>query len=328
MKDGAVVYIGVDVSKASLRFDAGSFFTGDVKNTPAAIRRALASLAKKLPAGSRPHVCFESTGRYGRDLSAACFAAGVPASTLNPCRVRQYAQSMSVSAKTDPVDARMIRRYAEHRRPPADEPVPEGQAEARELAVMRALLMKQITAMHGSIEGARAAMVKKIAREQVKALQKKIAVIDKRLRELRKSDARTSGIYDELVKIKGVGEKTATQVCALAPELGTLGRRRAASLAGLAPHPQDSGTIHAPRRISGGRFNLRRTLYMAALAASRYEGEVLGDFYKRMVAAGKPKKVALVCVMRKLFAYMDKVAAQWLRAHAAAGSGQPAPAKA
>ena len=128
MNDVAVVYVGVDVSKDSLRFDAGDFFTGDVKNKPAAIRSALKRLAGKLPAGSVPHVCYESTGRYGWDLAAACAAAGIPSSILNPCKVRQYTQAMSVSAKTDPVDAWMIRLFAEHRKPPADEPVTAAQA--------------------------------------------------------------------------------------------------------------------------------------------------------------------------------------------------------
>ena len=319
MKDGAVVYIGVDVSKASLRFDAGSFFTGDVKNTPAAIRRALASLAKKLPAGSSPHVCLESTGRYGRNLSGACAAAGIPASTLNPYKVRMYARSMSVAAKTDPVDARMIRLFAEHRKPLPDAPLPEGRAEVRELAALRALLMKQMTALLGFLEGSCASSVRKTARAQVRALGRKIAGVEGRLRMLKDSDAHTAGICAELVKIDGVGELTAMLVCALVPELGTLGRRRSASLAGLAPHPEDSGTIRAPRHIRGGRFNVRRSLYMSALSAAHCNG-VLSPVYKRLVDAGKPKKAALVCVMRKLFAHMDSVASRWLRAQAAAGS--------
>jgi transposase len=328
MNDVAVVYVGVDVSKDSLRFDAGDFFTGDVKNKPAAIRSALKRLAGKLPAGSVPHVCYESTGRYGWDLAAACAAAGIPSSILNPCKVRQYARAMSVSAKTDPVDARMIRLFAEHRKPPADEPVTAAQAEMRELAGLRSLLMKQLVAMIGAIESARTPTTKRIARENAKSLKRRIVRVDKRLRELREEDARMSGIHAKLIEIKGVGETTATQICAIVPELGTLGRRRAASLAGLAPHPKDSGTLHAPRHISGGRPAIRGALFMAALTASRYEDEVLGGIYKRMVDAGKPKKVALTCIMRKLFVRMDNLAAQWLRGQAGAESGPPAPATA
>ena len=324
MNNGTVVYIGVDVSKASLRFDAGSFFTGDVKNRPPAVRRALAALAGKLPAGSSPHVCFESTGRYGRNLSAACGAAGIPASTLNPYKVRMYARSMSVAAKTDPVDARMIRLFAEHRRPRPDASPREGGEESRELAGLRALLGKQLTALLGFLEGAGAASVRKTARAQVKALGRRIAAVDARLGELRDADEDTAGVCAELVKISGVGELTAMLVCALVPELGTLGRRRSASLAGLAPHPDDSGTIRAPRHICGGRFNVRRVLYMASLSAAHFNAD-LKPVYERLVGAGKPKKVALVCVMRKLFAHMDNVAARWLRERADAGR-QPAPA--
>jgi len=324
MKNGGVVYIGVDVSKVWLRFDAGSYFTGDVKNAPASIRRALAALAAKLPAGSTLHVCFESTGRYGRNLSEACAAAGIPASTLNPYKVRMYARSMSVAAKTDPVDARMIRLFAEHRKPRPDAPLPEGRAEARELAALRALLMKQMTALLGFLECSCASSVRKTVQAQVRALERKIAGVEVRLRGLRDADTHTAGVCSELVKIDGVGELTAMLVCALVPELGKLGRRRSASLAGLAPHPEDSGTIRAPRHIRGGRFNVRRSLYMAALSASRCNG-VLSPVYKRLVGAGKPKKAALVCVMRKLFAHMDSVASRWLRTQAAAG-GQPVPA--
>ena len=326
MSGGTVVYVGVDVSKASLRFDAGSYFTGDVKNTPAAVRRALAALAGKLPEGCSPHVCFESTGRYARNLSGACRAAGVPASTLNPHKVRLYARSMSVAAKTDPVDARMIRLFAEHRRPRPDAPPREGGDESRELAGLRALLGKQLTALLGFLEGAGPARVRKIVRAQIRALRLRIAAVDARLRELRDADADTAGVCAELAKISGVGELTAMLVCTLAPELGTLGRRRAASLAGLAPHPDDSGTIRAPRHICGGRFNLRRVLYMAALSAAHFNPE-LKPVYGRLVGAGKPRKAALVCVMRKLFAHMDRVAARWRRERAAAGM-PPAPAQA
>lgn len=318
MNNDTVVYIGVDVSKASLRFDAGSFFAGDVKNTPAAVRRALAALAAKLPAGSSPHVCFESTGRYARNLSGACLAAGVPVSTLNPHKVRLYARSMSVAAKTDPVDARMIRLFAEHRRPRPDAPPREGGDESRELAGLRALLGKQLTALLGFLEGAGSACARKIVRAQVQALKVRIAAVDARLRELRDADTATAGICTELVRISGVGELTAMLVCALAPEIGTLGRRRSASLAGLAPHPDDSGTIRAPRHICGGRFNLRRVLYMAALSAAHFNPD-LKPVYERLVGAGKPRKAALVCVMRKLFAHMDRAAARWLRERAAAG---------
>lgn len=318
MNDGTVVYVGVDVSKASLRFDAGSFFTGDVKNTPAAVRRALAALAVKLPAGSSPHVCFESTGRYGRNLAGACFAAGVPVSTLNPHRVRLYARAMSVAAKTDPVDARMIRLFAEHRRPRPDAPPRGGGEESRELAGLRSLLGKQLTALLGFLEGAGSASARKTVRAQIRALRLRIAAVDARLCGLRDADVDTAGVCAELAKISGVGELTAMLVCALVPELGTLGRRRSASLAGLAPHPEDSGTIRAPRHIRGGRFNLRRVLYMAALSAARFNAE-LKPSYERLVGAGKPRKAALVCVMRKLFAHMDRVAARWRGERAAAG---------
>lgn len=270
MNSAPIVYVGVDVAKASLRFDAGDGCSKSVANQPAAIRRELARLQKRLPAGSVLQVCFESTGCYTRQLRDACRAAGIAFSTLNAFKVKQYARSMSISAKTDPIDARMIRLFSEHKRPKPDAPLTSGQEEMKELAGLRALYQKQAGMLKGAMESAGTACAKKSLKSALASLERQIGKLEARLKELRDADAKRAAICAELAKIDGVGDLTAMLMIALAPELGTLCRRRAASLAGLAPHPEDSGTIHAPRHITGGRFHVRRALYMAALSASQH----------------------------------------------------------
>lgn len=312
MNTAPIVYVGVDVAKASLRFDAGDGYSKNVENQPAAIKRELARLRKRVPAGSALQVCFEATGCYTRKLKHACVEAGVAASTLNAYKVKQYARAMSVSAKTDLIDARMIRLYSEHRKPGPDAPMTEGQEEMKELAGLRALYQKQEGMLRGALESAGAACAVKSVKASLASVERQISRLEARLEELRDADAKRAAVCAELTKIAGVGDLTALLVTSLVPELGTLSRRRSASLAGLAPHPEDSGTIHAPRHIKGGRFHVRRTLYMAALSASQFNA-VLKVVYERKIKEGKPFKVAIVCIMRKLFVHMDRVAAKVLK---------------
>jgi len=309
MNTAPIVYVGVDVAKASLRFDAGDGYSKGVANMPAAIRRELARLQKRIPAGSVLQVCFEATGCYTRKLRHACRAAGIAASTLNAFKVKQYARSMSISAKTDPIDARVIRLFSEHKKPNPDAPLTSGQEEMKELAGLRALYQKQASMLKGALESAGTVCAKKSIKSALASLERQIGKLEARLKELCNADAKRAAVCAGLAKIDGVGDLTAMLIIALVPELGTLCRRRAASLAGLAPHPEDSGTIHAPRHIKGGRFHVRRTLFMAALSASQYNA-VLKAVYAKKIREGKPFKVAIVCVMRKLFAHMDRVAAK------------------
>lgn len=160
------------------------------------------------------------------------------------------------------------------------------------------------------LECARDGTCREVLRREIRSLDVRIARLDKEIGDLVASDAELKALSEGLQDIQGVGEVTARLVVALVPELGTLGRRHAASLAGLAPHPRESGLWHGLRQTGGGRKGVRTALYMAALTGMRFNPELRRIHERLSKEAGKPFKVAMVAVMRKLFVRMDAVAAR------------------
>jgi transposase len=314
MKKLLCVYIGVDVSKELLTVNAGDYYRGDVPNSAVDIRRLIKELKRKIGRDNVPQVCFESTGPYGSALFEECARAEVPASVLNPAKVRHFAKAMSESAKTDPIDARVIRLYSE-----AKQPVPThapGKAERllRQLILAREALTKSVVQLSGTLESMTEPVARRFVAQSVEKLKERIKTVDKRVATALKEDARLDGLAGELSKIEGVGGLSAAKIIALVPELGTLGRRDSAALAGLAPFARDSGKFKGKTFVGGGRADVRRALFMPATVAIRYN-PVLKTVYERLRKAGKPYKVALTAVMRKLFQYMDRVAARWYAEH-------------
>ena len=317
--------MGIDVSKDSLSVDAGALFKGDVPNTPARIRGLIRKIGKKAGDGSVPHFCFESTGPYSESLFLECCGAGAAASVLNPAKVRHYAHAMSESAKTDPIDARVIRLFAEARSP---EPTPPPSAAAvtlRKLVLARDALTKSVVQLSGTLESAPGGDAGSVLRSSIAALRKKIKALDRLIAEALKGDERLAGLTGALTEIAGIGILSAAKVVALVPELGTLGRRRSAAIAGLAPFTRDSGRCKGKTFISGGRAEVRRALFMPATVAIKHNA-TLKAAYQSLRNAGKAYKVAITAIMRRLFAYMDAVAAKWLRETAAAASAAPSTA--
>jgi transposase len=320
MKQADVVHIGIDVAKDSLCISTGAHGAVTVPTTPAQIRKALRAAARE--AGGRPlHVCFEATGPYTRALAAECRAAGIAHSVLNPHLVRCFAKSMG-AAKTDPVDAEMIRRYAGEKRPaPAPEPR-EAQQRVRRLVTARDAVVKGARSLASVLETLGDTPEGRRIRLAVRHLERQAAALEAEVAGALEADAETAGLAAALSAVKGVGTLTAAAVIAHAPEVGTLGRRGAARLAGLAPVTQKSGPWVGRAKIEGGRKGLRDALYMPATSARRHNPGVR-RFYDRLRAAGKPQKVAQAAVMRKLFCHLDAVARAYY-----AGLGRTPPAQA
>lgn len=300
------VYIGVDVSKAALdvRVEGGRAFVLD--NAPKAIEKSLKRLVKENP-GKALHVCYESTGVYGDALREACWDAKVTVSVLNAKRLRDWARSYGVLAKTDKIDARMICKYARERG--AEPAVPPAQwlQSLRGLYRVREAFVQEKVVACGHLEQIGDKAMRKRLEREVARLDREIAGLEAEMVAVARSDARASDLMVRMTGVKGVGELTACVVIALVPELGTLGSKRVASLAGLAPHPDDSGKQSNPRHIREGRSDLRRHLYMPALAAIRHN-KILRDFYTALKEKGKASKVALVAVMRRLIVLLEKIA--------------------
>lgn len=323
MKDPKIVHLGVDVSKPSLRLDGDTLFVGEIPNTAPTIRPTLKKLQKKVGEGKSLHVCLEATGPYGDLLVDECHKAGIRVSVLNPAKVRHYAKALSETAKTDPIDARVIRSFAEARQP-LPMPAPnEEEVELRKLVLAREALVKCVTELCGTLESVEGSQAGSVLKQAMAGIKKKITMIEGLIRKTIKQNEKLSGLTTALCEIKGVGELTAATTLAYVPEIGTLGRRRAAALAGLAPYIRDSGRFKGKTFISGGRPQIRRALFMPATVA-RIHNPVLKEVYKRMKANGKPYKVVMTAIMRRLFCHMDAVAAAWLEGRNPVAQATPA----
>ena len=311
MKDPKIVHIGVDVSKDSLRLDGDTLFVGEVPNTAPTIRSMLKKLQKKVEEGEILHICLEATGPYGDLLVGECRKADIRVSVLNPAKVRHYAKAISETAKTDPIDARVIRCFAEARQPMTTPAPSEEEVELRKLVLAREALVKCSTELCGTLESVEGSQAGSVLKQALAGIKKKITKLEHLIQETTKRNEKLSGLTATLCKITGVGEITVATTLAYVPEIGTLGRRRSASIAGLAPYIRDSGRFKGKTFISGGRPQIRRALFMPATVA-RVHNPVLKEVYERMRANGKPYKVVMTAIMRRLFCHMDAVAAAWL----------------
>lgn len=303
------VFIGIDVSSQTLEVASSrQDKTWQVSNDEAGI----AQLEKQLGVLNPAMVVLEATGGYEFDAACALQAAGLLVAVVNPRSARDFARSMGGLAKTDALDARMLAAFARvlylhpHRerfvKPLADQ----------ELQRLQALVLRrrQIVQMLAS-ERQRLRIAHVAARPSIERV---IAFL---MAELHDSDGEVARHVEQhhgelaraLASVPGVGAASVAVLVAELPELGQLDRRRIAALVGVAPMNRDSGQMRGQRTIWGGRADVRRTLYMAALVGVRHN-PVLRAFYQRLLAAGKPKKVALVAAMRKLLGMLNAIAKQ------------------
>jgi len=294
-------FVGIDVSKARLdghvRPDGGTFAEA---NDPEGIAAVVARLLARPPA----LVVVEATGGLEAPLVAALAAAGVPVAVVNPRQARDFAKGVGKRAKTDRIDAAVLARFAEVVRPEV-QPLPDDQA--RRLAALvgrRRQLVEMRVAEENRLGGAAEAAVRRDLEAHIAYLSRQIGELDRELGEAIAASPVWKARDEVLRSVPGVGPVTARTLAASLPELGALSNKRIAALVGVAPIPDDSGTIRGRRRIAAGRGSVRSVLYMAALAAAR-SNPVLSAFYRRLVAAGKAKKLALTAVMRKLLTILN-----------------------
>jgi transposase len=293
------IYTGLDIAKLNLQLHlAGRVH--DLPNTAAGHRRLL----KLLAAQPGVQVVCEATGGYERDIVAALHDASMPVSILNPARVRHFARATGQRAKTDHIDAAVLSAYGQALQPKPTAPRTEQEQQLTELIRRRVQVLEILVAQRQQAERLSLPALRRQAQSLVRRLERDLEQIETQLRELRAQVTTLDARVQKLEAITGVGTITALGVLAELPELGTLNRRQAAALAGLAPHPRESGQWHGRRSIGGGRAPVRRALYMAALVAARSNRQ-LKEFYQRLRAAGKPAKVALTAVMRKLIVLMN-----------------------
>jgi len=250
-------------------------------------------------------VVLEATGGFETALASQLCAAGVPVAVVNPKRVRDFARAAGLLAKTDRLDAQALAMFAARMRPEVRALPDEAQQEITELVDRRA----QLVLMRAQ-EKTRLATVKPIARnsvrEHIQWLDARIGHLERELHTRLKDSPVYEPKYTLLESVPGVGRVTITTLLGRMPELGALDSKRIAALAGLAPFADDSGKRRGQRYIQGGRADVRCTLYMAALSASRCN-PVIQAMYQRLRNAGKPFKLALTACMRKLLVILNAI---------------------
>ena len=293
------VYVGLDIAKASLQLHLQTK-SYDLANTT----EGHTQLLKRLAALPGAHVICEATGGYERAVVAALHAAPIPVSVINPARVRQFARASGELAKTDPIDAARLTAFGQAFAPEPTPPRTATESKMTALVARRAQLIELHVAERQRADTCVEPALRKLFTAWLIQLKKQIAKVETLIEALLAAQTTLAGRVQRLDEITGVGRLTAVTVLATIPELGQLNRRQAAALAGLCPYNRDSGQWAGKRCISGGRAELRRALYMAALSASR-SNHLLKPFYDRLIAAGKPGKVALTAVMRKLIVLMN-----------------------
>ena len=294
--------VGIDVSKGALdshllpaenraRFD----------NRPQGLEQLVAWAASHRP----ERIVLEASGGYELAAVAALARAGLPVIVVNPKQVRRFAQALGVQAKTDRLDARVLALFAQAVRPEIRPLEDELTAELDALVSRRRQLQDMLVAEQHRRTRAKGSVRKNID-AHIAWLERQIHHVDGDIAKLIQSSPVWREKEDILDSIQGVGRVTIATVLGALPELGTLSRQAIAALVGLAPFARDSGSWRGKRFIGGGRADVRRALYMAALVASR-RNPALREFYHRLVARGKPKKLALTATMRKLLIIMNSM---------------------
>jgi transposase len=290
-------YVGVDVSKAHLDI-ASDLPPQRLLNRPPDIEAWL----RQLPPGC--HLVVEATGGYERPLVQACRQAQRPISIVNPARVRAFARARGCFAKTDAIDAAILRDFGRAFHPKATAEPTAAQAELAQLVSARDQFVAMKTQLINGLEHAQLPLVRQCLNSQLLGLQRRIDKLEKALAGAIAASAELTRRHDRLRAHCGIGLLSAATLLALLPELGAANRQQIAALAGLAPYNRDSGQKSGPRFTSHGRPKLRRALYLATLSAIRSHGPI-ADFYRRLRLAGKPAKVALIAAARKFLCLLN-----------------------
>ena len=297
--------VGIDISKAHL--DAHRLADGhsaQFDNDAAGIRALIDWIGTSVE-----RIAYEATGPYHRDLEEALYKAQLPLVRVNPWQARRFAEASGSRAKTDRMDARMLAQLGATL-PLRRTSVPSRtQRRLQELQTFRDGLMRQRTAALNRRAHLRDPLLKRQNQTQINLFERQVKAIDRKMQQLIAADPQRARKVEILTSIPGIAATTAAGLLAEMPELGTLSGKAVASLAGLAAVPRESGAWQGRRFIRGGRARARRLLYMPAVAALRWNPD-LAEVNRRLRERGKPGKVALVAVMRKLIVLANTLVCQ------------------
>ncbi len=298
--------VGIDISKDWL--DAFAAPEGRVSRFPndsAGFRKLIVWIGSGID-----RIAYEPTGAFHRDFEDTLLKAGLPLYAINPFQVRSFARSIGRRAKTDAVDARMLATMAaavEDLRP--TQARSEGQRDLAELHLIRDALVGDRTATTNRGRNLRTPVGKRVTRQRLRQIDRQLKLIDAEIRQRIEEEKEMERRAAILTSIPGISDITAAGLIVHLPELGMLTRSGAASLAGLAPVTRESGNWKGRSFIQGGRHRVRRLLFMPALVAAHHNPD-LKRKYEALLAKGKPRKVALTAVMRKLLVLANTLVQQ------------------
>ena len=298
-----VITVGIDVSKDRL----------DVAVRPGAQAFAvernasgLDQLAQRLRQLAPQIVALEATGGFETIVAAALAAAELPVVVVNPAQVRAFAKALGQRAKTDPIDAAVIAHFAEATRPQVRQLPDEATRLLADLVARRRQIIEMIGAERQREKRMTSRRLQNSIARLVKALEKELASLDGDIDDAVRGSPAWREKEDLLASVPGVGPVIARTLIAGLPELGRLGRKQIAALAGLAPFTRQSGQWRGRSFIGGGRSSVRTALFMGAMVAKKHN-PVLKAFFDHLTATGKPKMVALIAVARKLLVILNAI---------------------
>jgi transposase len=298
-------WIGVDISKKELEihcYDSAFKLPVTAANTKLGINKIIS----KLKNCDNPHLVFEATGGYEKRLLVLLQSEGVKASRISPSLARNFAKAKGLLAKTDSIDAQILTDYGIQFSPRETAPLDPIFEEIQALIKYRRHLNDELHRERMHLEHLLPKSVESMVKSRMKSLQKQMEKVISMMINLKEKSSSLDQAVELLTDTKGVGDNSALSLLVAMPELGKISNKEAASLAGLAPFNRDSGKMRGQRKIFGGRREIRQSLYMAALSGSRYN-PVLKEFYQRLLEKGKPKKLALTAVMRKLLCHLNSL---------------------
>jgi transposase len=299
----AETYIGIDVSKERLDVTSRpTAATGSYENNASGIAALVEELKKQEP----QLVVMEATGGLERMLAMELMAAQMPVVIVNPRQIRDFARATGQLAKTDLIDAGVIAHFGEAVKPEI-RPLPDQMAQQMDALIGRRRQLVQMLASERNHLVSATARVREHVKEHISQLEQLIKKLDQEIDQMITNSPIWKAKDDLFQSVKGVGPVLSRTLLAELPELGHLSRQEISKLVGVAPLNADSGKRSGPRHCWGGRAPVRATLYMAAVSAARFN-PVIKEFYQRLLARGKQKKVALVACMRKLLTILNAIA--------------------
>jgi transposase len=295
-------YVGIDVAKAKL--DIATSVNNDhleISND----QESLNQLIKKLPSKKSTLIILEASGGYEKKAAHFLRQKKYSVAVVNAKRVRDFAKASGTLAKTDEIDAKVIMLFGKAFNPRPQVVVSNQQEKLSASLNRRKQLVRMITLEKQHLEQS-SEEFKKPIQKHIQFLKKALALVEESMVKELESNAEMSAHLAQVVAIEGVGKVTGFSVLIGLPELGKVTSKEISSLAGVAPFNRDSGKKEGKRKIWGGRSGVRAALYMATLSAKKFNPKIK-RFYERLIAKGKPKKVALVACMRKLIIYMNTI---------------------